>query len=178
LYRARHFYDCGVEMKTIAIAMGAFLLLVGGFLTFVIIYGLDDAPTGQSGPAAPANPRNKQLEDQVLAGYEVKLWGDGRPFVNYYDPGAGEYGTQDIKTALFMQAQYGPGGEMGQMGWQPSFEYDGVEAAYRLALINEYGLFGYGVNRSEAMRYYRVAKMGGHAGGRDGEKRLQAAGEK
>jgi hypothetical protein len=165
-----------MEMKTLAIAMGLFALLVGGFLTFVIIYGSDDTPAGQSG--APSSSKNKQLEDQVLAGFEVKMWGERRPFVRYYDPGAGEWGTQDIWTALFAQAQYGPGGDMGQMGWQPSFEYDGVEAAYRLGLIQEYGLFNYPVNRREAMRYYRMAKMGGHAGGRDGEKRLQAAGEK
>ena len=166
-----------MEMRNIMIAFGVFALLVAGFLTFVVIYGSQDS-TQATSPGQPGGGPNKELETRVLSGYEVKLWGEGRPFVYYYDPGAGEYGTQDIKTALFMQAQYGPGGEMGQMGWEPSFEYDGVEAAYRLGLIYEYGLFRYGVDKSEAMRYYRQAKMGGHGEARDGESRLVAQGVK
>lgn len=169
-----------MEMRTIAIAMGVFLLVVGGFLTFVIIYGSDDGSSSSSAgtPDDPAEAANKLLEEQVLAGYEVKFWSEGRPFITYYDIGAADHVTGQITEVLFWQSQYAAGGDMGGMGAPPPQGFDGNEASYRLGLIYEHGLFQYDVNRREALRYYRIAKVGGHSGGAEGERRLTAAGVK
>ncbi len=162
-------------MRNIAIALVVFLVLVGGFFVFLIASDSSGAAANQA--AAGIDPgTNKALEAKVLAGYEVKFWGDGRPFVKYYDPGAGEYATQDIRQALFWQAQYAAGDESAMTGSVPGGHFDGAEAAYRLGLIYEYGLFGYGIDFSEAMRNYRIAKVGGHADAPQAEQRLIAAG--
>ncbi len=53
-----------------------------------------------------------------------------------------------------------------------------MEAAYRLGLVYEHGLFGSAVDKSEAMRNYRIAKVAGHPQAPAAEKRLQSAGVK
>ncbi|MCB9932928.1 MAG: hypothetical protein H6841_05825 [Planctomycetes bacterium] len=169
-----------MDMKIVAIAAGVFFALVAGFLGFVIWYGSSDVPA--SAPGAAQTPASGQstsaLEQQVLQGYEVQFWGDGRPFVRYYDPGAGEHATQSIEQALFWQAQYA-GGDFSEtdFGTTPA-NPAGVEAAYRLGLVYEHGLFHTRVDKGEAMRNYRIAKMGGHPQAAAAEKRLQAAGVK
>lgn len=152
-----------MDMKIVAIAAGVFFALVAGFLGFVIWYGsADSAPPSAGETQGSADGSLSVLEQQVLQGYEVVLWGDGRPFVRYYDPGAGEYSTQSIDQALFWQAQYA-GGDYADSGFGPAAaDASGAEAAYRLGLVYEHGLFHMSVNKGEAMRNYRTAKMAGH----------------
>ena len=154
--------------------MGAFLLIVGGFLVFVIVFASGDStvgPTTTGGQTASADPKRKQMEDYVLSGYEVTLWGGGRPFVRYYDPGAIEYGEQDIYQALFWQSQALDNGLSAEPG-----PYGPAEAGYRLGLICEHGLFSYPQNLDDAARYYRIARVGGHSKGDAAAKRLESAG--
>lgn len=165
-----------MDMRTIAIATGVFVLLVGGSMAVAMLFLSGDA-SPDSSPTQPqaqgANP-NKQMEDYVLSGYEVKFWGEGKPFVRYYDPGAMAYGEQDIYQALFWQSQ---AMETARLGGEPGAgNYDPAEAGYRLGLICEHGLFGYQKNASDALRSYRIARVGGHAKGDAAAKRLEAAG--
>lgn len=163
-----------MDLRHIAIALGVFLLLTGGFLGFVIVTGTSEA----GAPAAnqpEAEPKQAALEAAVLEGYDVAFWGDGRPFVKFYDPGSGEYATQDIFQALFWQSNHIS--DAAQMGASmPDGPFDGAEAAYRLGLIHEHGLFGYPVNLSDALRSYRIARVAGHSKGKDAATRLERAG--
>ncbi len=71
-----------MDMKIVAIAAGVLFALVAGFLGFVIWYGsADSAPPAAGVTQGSADGSLSVLEQQVLQGYEVVLWGEGRPFV-------------------------------------------------------------------------------------------------
>lgn len=166
-----------MDMRTIAIATGVFVLLVAASMAGAVLL-LDDGTSSTSGPPQPSpewpESAHKQMEDYILSGFTVAFWAEGRPFVNYTDSVTGEVVKQDIFQALFWMAQTVD--DMTGVRTNHGAPITGAEAAYRLGLIYEHGLFRYQKDPREAVRYYRIARVGGHAKGDEAATRLESAG--
>lgn len=162
-----------MDLRTVGIVTGVFVLIVAGFLAFLIYSAADGPVSATDSASADTNPR-KQLEEYVLSGFTVEFWAEGRPFVSYYDPGAQETARQDIYQALFWLSTAGE--NLHGMGASlPSGPIDPWEAAYRLGLLKEHGLFGYSRDLREALSSYETARRGGHAKGAEAASRLEGS---
>ena len=164
-----------MDLTKIAIALGAFLLLSGAVMIGMVMWaesGNQPLPSASDQPDAALDQR-AQLEKQVLEGYEVSYMG-GRPMIRYYDEAGGGYVTDEAGQALFWMAQRAGGG-YSDVGYTTNpTDPEGAKAAYRLGMVHEHGLLGRSPNRSEALRYYRMANVAGHKDAPAALKRLES----
>ncbi len=152
-----------MEMKHAIWAMagitGVIALIVIG-VAMSALFNTDAPPAAPGKAAAPANA----AQDRVLRGFNVVMWGDGRPFVRVADPVTGEEDTVNLLTYLMFEPDRAESGYADEGGYtMKRADPQAVENTYRLALCHEHGLFGLAPDAKEALHFYRIAAQAGHA---------------
>lgn len=160
-----------MEMKHAIWGMAGLTAIMATIVVAVAMSALlsTDAPPAAGGPAAPAN----SAQERVLRGFDVVLWGEGRPFVRMQDPVTGEYDTVNLVTYLMFEPDHAESGYMDEGGYgmkQPNAV--SVENTYRLGLVYEHGLFATPPSSKEALHCYRIAAQAGHAEAQAAAQRL------
>jgi hypothetical protein len=151
-----------MEMKHIVWGMAG----ITGLMALIVIGIAMGAVFNPDAPPAPGVPGGAptSAQERVLQGFDVVLWGEGRPFVRMLEPVTGESDTVNLVTYLMFEPEHAESGYMDEGGYgmkQPNPV--SVENTYRLGLVYEHGLFGVPQNTSEALRCYNIAWKAGHA---------------
>ena len=166
-----------MEMKHAIWAMAG---ITGVIALFVVAVAMNaafntDAPPApgvQGGPPGSSAPANS-AQERVLQGFEVVMWGEGRPFVRLQDPVTGEYNTISLVAYLMFEPGNAESGFADEGGYtMKRAEAGAVENTYRLGLVYEHGLFVTPVNKNEALHCYRIAAQAGHAEAKVAAQRL------